>query len=138
MKGREARSRGGGDHRAAAQEVTYRADKIVSYVTNGVNLELDGGGVAVDEVAGNAKDEFVIPGRIFSTDSIEIAAELGIGIHPSDRVGVHTTTPHHSRFRNFQILRRDQVDLKNPRLLRYIQCLSLHLDLDLYLQIKAL
>lgn len=92
-----------------ASEESDGADEMVAEATYGEDLNGDGGGLAGEEVRWDFKEEFIVPGRVFSAETVGSGSDLVGRVDPYEGVGLHAAQV---RGWGFEILRRDQVDLQ--------------------------
>lgn len=92
-----------------AEEDTDGAEEVVLEDADGEDVDGDGGGIAGEEVGVNAEDEFVVPGRVLGSKTIDSGSELGVRVDPCDGVGLEAAE---SGGRGFEALGGDQVDLQ--------------------------
>lgn len=80
--------RGERNGETVAEEQSDGSDERVFEVTECIDLDGDGGCVGGDELAGDAEEELVVPGRVFGTDSINSGAQLIGGMNPGKGIGL--------------------------------------------------
>lgn len=59
-----------------AGEESDGADEMVAEVTYGEDLNGDGGGLAGEEVRWDFEEEFIVPGRVFSAETVGSGSDL--------------------------------------------------------------
>lgn len=70
-------------------EETDGPDQMVAEVTDGVDLDADGGSFAGEEFWTDFEEELVIPGRIFSANPVCLGLDLVVRVDPDECVGLH-------------------------------------------------
>ncbi|GMN42996.1 hypothetical protein TIFTF001_012200 [Ficus carica] len=111
LEGGEGRDLGA-DVEEVADEESDGPDQRVADATDGVDLDVDAGGIAGEELRCDSEEEPVVPGRVLAADLVDAGAELGGGVDPNERVRAHAPRAVGGLL---EALGGDQVDLQNRR-----------------------
>lgn len=98
-----------GSGEAAAEEEADGANEGVTEAAGGVDLDGDGGGLAAEEVGGDAEEKLLVPRGVLAAYWVGPGAELEGRVDPRDGVGLHAAAQVGRR--GFEALGGNQVDL---------------------------
>lgn len=64
----------GGGREKIAEKEAHGAYERVFKVTNGVDLDVDGGGLTSEEIGSDTEEEPVVPGRVFPANFVKLSS----------------------------------------------------------------